>query len=125
MSGVSTSNNPGKGIIAVSGGNSGLVFPLCVRLDVGFVLETCHNAPRKGKPKIMNSDQGSYFTSPKYIQIFQNTGSRISMDHRGRAYDNIFIERLWRTIKYEDVYPQEYYSPKDARIGINKYIILL
>lgn len=44
------------------------------------------------------------------------------MDHRGRAYDNIFIERLWRTVKYENIYPQEYESPREARIGINKYM---
>ncbi len=70
----------------------------------------------------MNSDQGSHFTSPKYTAIFLNAGSRISMDHRGRAYDNIFIERLWRTVKYENIYPREYASPKEARQGINEYL---
>lgn len=70
----------------------------------------------------MNSDQGSHFTSPQYTEIFRAAGSKISMDHRGRAYDNIFIERLWRTVKYENIYPQEYESPREARIGINKYM---
>ena len=62
------------------------------------------------------------FTSPKFTQIFLDAGSRISMDHRGRAYDNIFVERLWRTIKYEDVYPNAYETPREARIGINNYM---
>ena len=69
-------------------------------LEIDFVLETSHKALEISTPEIMNSDQGSHFTSPKFTQIFLNAGSRISMDHRGRAYDNIFIERLWRTVKY-------------------------
>lgn len=91
-------------------------------MDIGFVLETSCNALNIATPEIMNSDQGSQFTSPQYTGIFQAAGSKISMDHRGRAYDNIFIERLWRTVKYENVYPQEYNNPKEARIGINKYM---
>ncbi len=91
-------------------------------LEIGFVLETSKRALKKAVPEIMNSDQGSHFTSPKYTQIFLDAGCKISMDHRGRAYDNIFIERLWRSLKYENVYPQEYNSPKDARIGINQYL---
>ncbi len=54
--------------------------------------------------------------------IFLDAGCKISMDHRGRAYDNIFIERLWHSVKYENVYPQEYNSPKDTGIGINQYL---
>lgn len=73
-------------------------------------------------PEIMNSDQGNRFTSPKYIQIFLDAGVRISMDHRGRAYDNIFIDRLWRTVKYEDVYPKAYEMPREARRGINLFM---
>lgn len=91
-------------------------------LDIGFVLEACRKSLKKAKPEIMNSDQGSHFTSPKYTKIFLDAGSRISMDHRGRAYDNIFIERLWRTVKYENVYLQEYNTPKEARIGINGFL---
>ena len=91
-------------------------------LEIGFVLEACKAALSSSKPEIMNSDQGSHFTSPKYTQLFLDAGSRISMDHRGRAYDNIFIERLWRTVKYENVYLQEYDSPREARIGINTYL---
>ena len=91
-------------------------------LEIGFVLETSKKALKKAVPEIMNSDQGSHFTIPKYTQMFLDAGSKISMDHRGRAYDNIFIERLWRTVKYENVYPQEYDSPKDARMGIHQYL---
>lgn len=91
-------------------------------LDIGFVLETSSNALKIATPEIMNSDQGSHFTSPKYTDIFKAVGTKISMDHQGRAYDNIFIERLWRTIKYENIYPQEYGNPREARIGINKYM---
>lgn len=91
-------------------------------LDIGFVLEASRNALKIAVPEIMNSDQGSHFTSPRYTEIFLGAGSRISMDHRGRAYDNIFIERLWRTVKYENIYPQEYDSPREARMGIHQYL---
>ena len=90
-------------------------------LEIDFVIETCKKALITGVPQIMNSDQGSHFTSPKYTSLFLERGSQISMDHRGRAFDNIFIERLWRSLKYENVYPNEYISPREARIGINEY----
>lgn len=91
-------------------------------LDIGFVLETCKNALKRRSPIIMNSDQGSHFTSPKYTGLFLEAGTKVSMDHRGRAYDNIFIERLWRSVKYENVYPNSYDTPRDARIGIGQYL---
>ena len=91
-------------------------------LEIGFVLETCKNALAMAVPGIMNSDQGSHFTSPKYTELFLNAGSQISMDHRGRAFDNIFIERLWRTVKYEDVYLRSYETPREARSGIGQYL---
>ena len=91
-------------------------------LEIDFVLEASRNALRQAAPEIMNSDQGSHFTSPKYTQLFLNAGSRISMDHKGRAYDNIFVERLWRSVKYEDVYLKEYTTPREARIGISEYL---
>lgn len=91
-------------------------------LAIDFVLEACRNALKTGVPEIMNSDQGSHFTSPQYTQLFVNAGAKISMDHRGRAYDNIFIERFWRTVKYENVYPQEYDTPKEAKTGIRKFM---
>ena len=90
-------------------------------LHIGFVLEASKKPLSIASPEIMNSDQGSHFTSPKFIEPFLNAGSKISMDHRGRAFDNIMIERLWRTIKYENVYLMQYESPKAARIGLKKY----
>jgi putative transposase len=91
-------------------------------LEIGFVLSACSKALKERKPEIMNSDQGSHFTSSKYTGLFLEAGSRVSMDHRGRAYDNIFIERLWRTLKYEDIYPRNYEYPKEARVGINRFL---
>ena len=91
-------------------------------LDITFVLKASRNALEISIPEIMDSDQGSHFTSPRYTEIFLGAGRRISMDHRGRAYDNIFIERLWRTVKYENIYPQEYGSPREARMGIDQYL---
>jgi putative transposase len=91
-------------------------------LENDFVLDASKRALCVAVPEIMNSDQGSHFTSPKFTEIFLKAGARISMDHRGRAYDNIFIERLWRTIKYENIYPSEYASPREARKGINEFM---
>ena len=71
---------------------------------------------------IWNSDQGSHFTSPQYTQLLLDAGVQISMDGRGRALDNIFTERLWRTIKYEEVYLKEYASPRDARRSLAEYL---
>lgn len=75
-----------------------------------------------GKPEIINSDQGCQFTSEKWIESVTGRGISISMDGRGRAYDNIFIERFWRTIKYENIYPQKYQTLPAARAGIKTYI---
>lgn len=91
-------------------------------MEIDFVLDTSRKALDVSKPEIMNSDQGSHFTSPKFTKIFLDAGVKISMDHRGRAYDNIFVERLWRTVKYEDVYLRAYETPRDARIGINSFM---
>lgn len=99
-----------------------LHWELSDNLEIDFVLNTGQNALKISSPEIMNSDQGSHFTSPKFTKLFLNAGSRISMDHRGRAYDNIFVERLWRTVKYEDVYPNAYETPREARIGISRYM---
>ena len=91
-------------------------------MEIDFVLDTSRKALDVSKPEIMNSDQGSHFTSPKFTSLFLDVGAKISMDHRGRAYDNIFVERLWRTVKYENVYPHAYETPRDARIGINSFM---
>lgn len=91
-------------------------------LEIEFVLIAVKRALAGAKPQIMNSDQGSHFTSPRYIDLLKEAGVQISMDGRGRAMDNIFTERLWRSLKYEEVYIKDYESPKDARNGISNYI---
>lgn len=91
-------------------------------LELPFVLEAVERALQMGKPEIFNSDQGSHFTSPKYIELLLKNHIKISMDSKGRALDNIFVERLWRSLKYEEVYINEYETPRDARQGITKYL---
>ena len=73
-------------------------------------------------PEIWNSDQGSHFTSPQYIERLLAKDVRISMDGKGRALDNIFTERLWRSVKYEEVYINDYDSPRRARQGLRGYL---
>lgn len=72
-------------------------------------------------PEIHNSDQGSQFTAEEYLASLVAANVKISMDGRGRCFDNIFTERLWRTVKYEEVYVKEYASPKDARASLGSY----
>lgn len=95
---------------------------MSLTLEAAFVLEALARGLECGKPEIVNSDQGSQYTNPRYIQALQSAGIRISMDGRGRANDNIFTERLWRTIKYEEVYLNEYNTPREARQGIARHI---
>jgi len=80
-------------------------------LAMPFVLDAVDRALAQGVPVIWNSDQGSHFTSSQYVERLQAQGVQISMDGRGRALDNIFTERLWRTIKYEEIYLKEYATP--------------
>jgi len=91
-------------------------------LEMDFVLTAVDNALLQAKPEIWNSDQGSHFTSPKYLERLQRAEIQISMDGRGRAMDNIFTERLWRTLKYEEVYLHDYASPKEAYYQLANYI---
>ncbi len=90
-------------------------------LDVSFCIEALEEALIKGKPVIFNSDQGSQFTSNDFTRILLNKGIKISMDGRGRVFDNIFIERLWRSVKYEEVYLKGYETGKDAIDGFKNY----
>jgi putative transposase len=76
---------------------------------------------RYGKPEIFNSDQGSQFTDGKFADILKQASVKISMDGRGRCWDNIFIERLWRSVKYEEVYLKEYPTLPDARASLGSY----
>jgi putative transposase len=91
-------------------------------LEISFVLDVVKRSLARSRPEIMNSDQGSQFTSPQYIELLKNAGVQISMDGKGRATDNIFIERLWRSLKYEEVYLNEYTSPREARQRIACYL---
>ena len=92
------------------------------RLEAGFCLDNLQRALQMAIPEIHNSDQGSQFTADKYISLLKLYPSiGISMDGRGRAMDNIFTERLWRTVKYEEVYLKEYRSPKEAQQSLTEY----
>ena len=86
-----------------------------------FCVRALHDALTVATPDIHNSDQGSQFTAEAYIGILQEHNIRISMDGRGRCFDNIFTERLWRTVKYEEVYLREYRSFAEAEDSLNQY----
>jgi putative transposase len=90
-------------------------------LELPFVLQAVQRALAQATPEIWNSDQGSHFTSPHYTDLLHAAHVQISMDGRGRALDNIFVERLWRSVKYEDVYLHDYATPREARHGLRRY----
>ena len=98
-----------------------LSWELSITLDTSFCLEALDRALMQGTPTIFNTDQGVQFTSSNFVQRLQQEPIRISWDGRGRALDNIFVERLWRSLKYEDIYLKEYQSVKDVRNGMNVY----
>ena len=91
-------------------------------LEIDFVLAAVQRALAVAQPGIVNSDQGSHFTSQHYLGLIQAAGAQISMDGKGRALDNVFTERLWRTVKYENVYLQDYSCPREAHAGIGAYL---
>jgi putative transposase len=91
-------------------------------LQQGFVLKAVEQALQVNQPQIFNSDQGSHFTNEQYLGLLKQQGIAISMDGRGRALDNVFTERLWRSVKYEEVYLNEYDSPRAARAGLSAYL---
>lgn len=96
---------------------------LAERMSVDLVLATWQMAFATNHiPIYSNSDQGSQMTANATIDLIESKGIQISMDHTGRCFDNIFTERLWRTIKYEEVYIKEYHSPKEAKVEIGNYI---
>ena len=90
-------------------------------LDASFCAEALEEALRKGKPEIFNTDQGAQFTGEAFTGLLEQHGVRVSMDGKGRYSDNLFIERLWRTVKYEEVYLKAYQDGRDARIGLGSY----
>jgi putative transposase len=91
-------------------------------LELPFVLEAARDALTKATPQIWNTDQGSQFTSFQFTQVVVASGAQISMDGKGRALDNIFTERLWRTIKYDHVYLHDYESPRQCRQQLGAFL---
>ena len=91
-------------------------------LDTRMVLDALKMALKTAKPEILNSDQGCQFTSDKYIRFLKEQGIRQSMDGKGRWADNIKIERWFRTLKYDEVYLNEYANMQEARAAIKEYI---
>ena len=94
---------------------------LSITLDAEFCVDMLHTALKTATPEIFNSDQGTQFTSDEFTGVLQDHFIRISMDGRGRAFDNIFTERLWRTVKYEEVYLKDYDGVHDAREHLRRY----
>ena len=92
-------------------------------LELPFVLTAVERALSVATPSIWNSDQGSHCTSPQYRDLLLAANVHISMDGKGRALDNIFTERLWRSVKYEEVYLHEYATPKEAHQSLREYFI--
>jgi len=98
-----------------------LSWSLSLTMEVDFCVDALKRARRRGPPDIFNTDQGSQFTSEKFTGNLTERQIAISMDGRGRCMDNIFIERLWRSLKYEEVYLKDYASVAEARAGIDGY----
>ena len=96
---------------------------LSTSLEVDFCLLALERGLGVGCPEIFNTDQGSQFTSASFTNRLQEQDIRISMDGRGRVFDNIFTERLWRSLKYEEVYLKEYRSVSEAKEGIGRYLV--
>lgn len=101
-----------------------LAWKLSNTLDTEFCLDALEGALAISQPEIFNSDQGSQFTSKEFTERLLRSGIRISMDGRGRVFDNIFIERLWRSVKYEEVYVHSYESVRDAYDKLSRYFQL-
>jgi putative transposase len=99
-----------------------LAWRLSNTMDTGFCIEALEEAMTKfGKPTIFNTDQGSQFTSPRFTTILTDAGIKVSMDGRGRWMDNVFIERLWRSLKYECIYLHAFETGSEVRTGILKW----
>jgi putative transposase len=92
-------------------------------MEAEFCIEALEEAlARFGRPEIFNTDQGSQFTSPRFTGVLLAAGVRISMDGRGRWMDNVFIERLWRSLKYECIYLHAFETGSELRAGLTKWI---
>lgn len=98
-----------------------LSWRLSTTLDTLFCIEALEHALSGAKPQIFNTDQGAQFTSEAYVKRLEQDGVRVSWDGRGRALDNIFVERLWRSVKYEEVYLHDYETVPQAFEGLGRY----
>lgn len=98
-----------------------LDWQLNISLEADFCIETLDRVLQNGKPEIFNTDQGSQFTTPRFVKPLLNNGILVSMDGRGRALDNVFVERLWRSVKQEKVYLEDFKTVKEAKTGIADY----
>jgi putative transposase len=92
-----------------------------ISLETAFCMQALNRALSDGRCEIFNSDQGCQFTSEDFTDRLAEKGIRISMDGRGRVYDNIFVERLWRALKYEEVYLKAYQTVREAEREIGRY----
>ena len=100
-----------------------LAWRVSITLEADFCIEAVEEALAKhGTPEIFNTDQGSQFTSTDFIKVLAAREIKISMDGKGAWRDNVFIERLWRSIKYEEIYLRAYASVSEARAGIGRYL---
>jgi putative transposase len=100
-----------------------LSWAISITMDTAFCVEALDQALGQGHPEIFNTDQGVQFTSQAFTARLKEGGIRISMDGRGRALDNVFVERLWRTVKYEEVYLRDYQTVWEARHGLARYFV--
>ena len=98
-----------------------LAWRLSNTLDGTFCREALEEALSQGQPEIFNTDQGAQFTSPRFTGILEGAGIQVSMDGRGRALDNVFVERLWRSVKYEDLYIHDYADGRALYKGLVHY----
>lgn len=98
-----------------------LTWQLSNTLDGSFCVDALQQALRLGKPEIFNTDQGAQFTATVFTDVLQNAKVRISMDGKGRALDNVFIERFWRNLKYEDIYLKRYETVPSLFLGLDDY----
>jgi putative transposase len=100
-----------------------LSWRVSITMEAAFCVETLEDALAKhGKPEICNTDQGSQFTGAAFTGVLANNGVAISMDGKGAWRDNVFVERLWRSVKYEEVYLRAYDSVSEARVSIGRYL---
>lgn len=99
-----------------------LSWSLSNSLESEFCVEALKKAFEYGQPEILNSDQGAQYTSHAYLVLAQSKGTRVSMSGKGKCWDNIFVERFWRSLKYEEVYLKQYDDVEEAHSSINKYI---